>query len=73
MLRATSKQMEEELRDYPMIVRSHRAFLVNLGQVEQIVSKSGSMQLVLRHCPEVIPVSRSKISLIKEAILKNSK
>ena len=72
MLRATSKQMEEELRDYPMIVRSHRAFLVNLGQVEQIVSKSGSMQLVLRHCPEVIPVSRSKISLIKEAILKNS-
>ena len=72
MLRATSKQIEADLHDYPMIVRSHRAFLVNLGQVEQIVSKSGSMQLVLRHCPEVIPVSRSKISLIKEAILKNS-
>ena len=40
MLRATSKQMEEELHAYPMIVRSHRAFIVNLGQVEQIVSKS---------------------------------
>ena len=39
MLRATSKQMEEELHAYPMIVRSHRAFIVNLGQVEQIVSK----------------------------------
>lgn len=73
MLRATSKQIEEELRDYPMIVRCHRAFLVNLGQVEQIVSKSGSMQLVVKLCPESIPVSRSKISLIKEAILKNSK
>ena len=73
MLRATSKQIEEELRDYPMIVRCHRAFLVNLGQIEKIISKSGSMQLVVRRCPEVIPVSRSKISLIKEAILKSSK
>jgi len=73
MLRATSKQIEEELHDYPMIVRCHRAFLVNLSQVEQVVYKSGSMQLAVRHCPEVIPVSRSKISLVKEAILHNSK
>ncbi|MBO5593759.1 MAG: LytTR family transcriptional regulator [Prevotella sp.] len=73
MLRATMKQMEETLQDYPMIVRCHRAFLVNLGQVEQVIYKSGSMQLVMKHCPESIPVSRSKISLIKEAILKNSK
>ena len=73
MLRATSKQIEEELRDYPMIVRCHRAFLVNLAQIDQVIYKSGSMQLVMKHCPESIPVSRSKISLIKEAILKNSK
>lgn len=73
MLRATSKQIEADLHDYPMIVRSHRAFLVNLGQVEHVIYKSGSMQLVMRHCPESIPVSRSKISLVKEAILKNSK
>ena len=31
MLRTTMKQMEETLQDYPMIVRCHRAFLVNLG------------------------------------------
>ena len=68
MLRVTSKKMEEDLHDYPMIVRCHRAFLVNLGQVEQVIYKSGSMQLVVRHCPEAIPVSRSKISLIKEAM-----
>jgi hypothetical protein len=73
MLRATSKQTEENLHDYPMIVRCHRAFLVNLGQVEQVVYKSGSMQLIVRHCSEHIPVSRSKIPLIKEAILKNAK
>ena len=68
MLRATSKQIEEELRDYPMIVRCHRAFLVNLGQVEQIVSHSGTTQLLINHCHESLPVSRSNMSQIKTAI-----
>ena len=68
MLRATSKQREEELRDYPMIVRCHRAFLVNLGQVEQIVSHSGTTQLLINHCHELLPVSRSNMSQIKTAI-----
>ena len=68
MLRATSKQMEEELHDYPMIVRSHRAFIVNLGQVAQIVSKSGCMQLVMKHCLDAIPVSRSNVAAVKEII-----
>jgi len=69
MLRATSKQMEDDLKDYPMIVRCHRAFLVNLGQVEKIVSKAGSMQLVMKYNHEVIPVSRSNMSQVKNAII----
>ena len=68
MLRATSKQMEEELNDYPMIVRCHRAFLVNLGQVERIIANSGSMQLCIKHCNESIPVSRSNMPHVKKAI-----
>jgi len=68
MLRATSKQMEENLRIYPTIVRCHRAFLVNLQQVQQIQSHSGTMQLCIRHCHESIPVSRSNMSQVKEAI-----
>ena len=40
MLRSTMKQMEDALQAYPMIVRCHRAFMVNLGQVEQISSNS---------------------------------
>lgn len=68
MLRATSRQMEEQLRDYPMIVRCHRAFLVNLQQVEQIVSRCGGMQLQIRHTTDSIPVSRSNVSQVKEAI-----
>ena len=68
MLRATSKQMEEDLKAYPVIVRCHRAFLVNLGQVEQIISRSGSMQLLIKHCQESIPVSRSNMAQVKQAI-----
>jgi len=68
MLRATSKQMGETLKAYPMIVRSHRAFIVNLGQVEHIVSKSGAMQLVMKYNHDAIPVSRSKTAAIKETI-----
>ncbi len=68
MLRTTMKQMEEALLPYPTIVRCHRAFLVNLGQVEQIISHSGSTQLLVNHCHESLPVSRSKMALIKAAI-----
>ena len=68
MLRATSKQIEEDLRAYPMIVRCHRAFLVNLQQVEQIISRAGSMQLMIKHCEETLPVSRSNMAQVKEAI-----
>ena len=68
MLRATMKQMEETLLDYSMIVRCHRAFLVNLSQVEQFVSHSGSTQLLIKHCHESLPVSRSNMSTIKKAL-----
>ena len=69
MLRATMKQMEDALQAYPMIVRCHRAFMVNLGQVEQISSNSRAMQLVMRHSHDVIPVSRSNVSKLKELLV----
>ena len=68
MLRATMKQMEDTLQAYHMIVRCHRAFMVNLGQVEQISSNSRAMQLVMRHSHDAIPVSRSNVSKLKELL-----
>ena len=68
MLRATMKQTEKTLHDYPMIVRCHRAFLVNLAQVEQFVSHSGSTKLLIKHCHESLPVSRSNMAQVKAAI-----
>ena len=68
MLRATSKQIEESLSNYPTIVRCHRAFLVNLQQVEKIISKAGAMQLLVKHSNDYLPVSRSNMPGIKQAI-----
>ena len=68
MLRATMKQMEDTLQVYPMIVRCHRAFMVNLAQVEQISSNSRAMQLVMRHSHDAIPVSRSNVNKLKELL-----
>ena len=68
MLRATSRQIEDELNSWPMVVRCHRAFLVNLGQVEQIESKAGTMQLLMKHSHESIPVSRSNMADVKRAV-----
>ena len=68
MLRATMKQMEDALTAYPMIVRCHRAFMINLGQVEQISSNSRAMQLIMRHSHDAIPVSRSHVHKLKELL-----
>lgn len=68
MLRATSKQVEENLRPYPIIVRCHRAFLVNLHQIEKILSQSGTMQLVIKQCGDHLPVSRSNMAQVKVGI-----
>jgi Ni2+-binding GTPase involved in maturation of urease and hydrogenase len=68
MLRSTMKQMEDALQAYPMIVRCHRAFMVNLGKVDQISSNSRSMQLVMRQSHDAIPVSRSNVNKLKELL-----
>ncbi len=67
-LRATSKQMEAALRDCATVVRCHRAFLVNLRQVEKAVPLPGGMQLLMKLSHDSIPVSRSNMPRVKEAL-----
>ena len=72
MLRATSKQVEEQLQHYNVIVRCHRAFLVNLRQVDKVLSRAGNMQLLIKHSNDSIPVSRSNIASVKQAIAQST-
>ena len=68
MLRATMKQVEDDLQGYPAVVRCHRAFMVNLQQVEKVLAKSGITRLVIHHTHDALPVSRSNMAGVKEAI-----
>lgn len=72
MLRATSKQVEEQLQQYNVIVRCHRAFLVNLRQVDKVISRAGTMQLLIKHSNDSIPVSRSNMAGVKQAIVQSN-
>ena len=67
-LRATLSQVEDALKGQSMVFRCHRAYLVNLHNVEQINSKSGVMWLRLKQCEETVPVSRSHKADIKATL-----
>ncbi len=73
MLRTTLNQVEKDLGQWNSIIRCHRAFIVNLSQVERISSSSGGLQLLVRHCGESIPVSRSHTSDVKARIREMEK
>jgi len=68
MLRTTLHQTEEQLQGCALVTRCHRAFLVNMGQVERIVTREGHMQLIMKQCHDVIPVSRSHMAHIKGSV-----
>jgi hypothetical protein len=54
-IRATLLQMEEQLSDYPFIVRCHRAFMVNIRMIE----KTKGFRILLKASETEIPVSKS--------------
>ncbi len=61
-------QIEKELESLGFM-RVHRGYLVNLGFVTEVESvDGGGMNLKVRECEDLIPVSRRKIPLLKKAL-----
>jgi len=54
ILRVTLQQMEKRLSDYPFLVRCHRAFIVNVAQIEKI----SGLSLLLKPNGATIPLSK---------------
>ena len=53
------------------IVRTYdEALKTKYTEVEQIISKSGAAQLLIKHCHEFLPVSRNNVLQVKETIKK---
>jgi len=68
LLRSTIKQMEESLRNYPMFIRCHRAFIVNTNHVSNTKGNAQGYQLTLYNISQEIPVSRTYLKSIKNAL-----
>lgn len=67
-LRSSLRDIEEALEEFPFMVRTHRAFLVNIHFITEISGNSAGMKASLFSCDKVIPVSRSNIGEFKKII-----
>ena len=68
LLRNTLKQIEEQVKDCPSIIKCHRAFLVNKDKILRVKGNSQGLRLVLKDTPDEIPVSRNYSKSLKEII-----
>jgi DNA-binding LytR/AlgR family response regulator len=58
-LRSTIQQMEIEFKAYPVIIRCHRAYIVNISYVEKVNTNHQGLLLILKHVRKEVPVSRT--------------
>ncbi len=58
LFRSTLKKVELELEDLCNFFRCHRAYIVNLEKVEEVIGNAQGYRLKLKDIPTPIPVSR---------------
>lgn len=68
ILRNTMGAVEKQLTKYPSIVRCHRAFIVNIIQIDRLNGNSQGLKLHLKFTENEIPVSRSFSKKLRESI-----
>ena len=59
ILRITMKKMEDTLLPYPNFFRCHRAYLINLYRVKEVIGNAQGYKIKLEEVEELIPVSRN--------------
>lgn len=64
--RISLKELEQQLADFPQLMKTHRGWLVNLNMVQQTAGNAGGYQLSLSNFNEKVPVSRSIIPQFNE-------
>ncbi|WP_405607015.1 LytR/AlgR family response regulator transcription factor [Polaribacter sp. Asnod1-A03] len=61
LIRVSLKELEEQLKEFNFIFKTHRSYLVNTNQIKSINGNAQGYKLQLNNYPLEIPVSRSKI------------
>ena len=67
LIRSTLKRIET-LNDYPCIYRTHRAYLVNLLKVSNVIGNSQGYRLAFNDLEDTVPVARRTSSMVKDRL-----
>jgi len=67
-LRGSLKEVEEKFNAYPFIVRTHRAFLVNINFITQVSGNSAGYKVSMFSTDRVLPVSKANVATFREKI-----
>lgn len=70
LFRITLKELENYLKEYPHIYKTHRSYLVNLHKITACVGNAQGYQLSLKNYSKTVPVSRSKLNEFNEYFSK---
>jgi len=67
-LRSSLKEIEEKFDAFPFIIRTHRAFLVNINFITQVSGNSAGYKISLFSTDKVLPVSKANVATFRDKI-----
>lgn len=67
-IRGTLKEQAQQLAPWPTLFRSHRAFIINLNQIQQVEGNAAGYRLLLHPDLPQFPVSRSQVKNFKQTM-----
>lgn len=67
LLRITMKEVEQQTKQFDVLMRTHRSHIVNLDQIHDVKGNAQGLQLSLRGSEHPVPVSRSRIPYFRKA------
>ncbi len=73
LLRNTIYNISDMVSEYPFIIQCHRSYLINVNEVYKVAGNTRGYKLTINGVLDKVPVSRSKISLFKEAFKRIGK
>lgn len=53
LIRTNLKKLENELKEFPNLLRIHRSYMINLTHIDSVDRKKGSFQLLLTQLPDM--------------------
>ena len=65
--RISLKELEEQLRMFPAIMKTHRSYLINVQKIEKVTGNAQGYYLKMPNIKEQLPVSRGRLEYFTNA------